>query len=376
MNVPRPERGYWAKLAVRKAPLKPQLPEAGPGDELVWSRYGEYSNVARCLPRPPIQRRRSRPATIRIGQHPLIQGAKVHFENSYTQTENGYIKPYKRILVDLLITKATLEKALDFAERLFSNFEESGHNVVLAPRSEHFQRAQVDERRLSQKNQEYRYIWGPYRCTVVYIGTVAIGLTIFEISEEVEVRYVNGNYIPVRDYVPSRRGRYTDLNWKAKRFFPTGRLCLQAYSPYPRANWIKQWIETENKDLISQIKPITKELEKAVFEIAKLVEEGEIQAEIERKEWDVQKEKWERERIERHAAEAQKQSKTELLQIIDQWAEANRKNEFFRDVEHKIADLNESDRLRITDRLKRARQLIGSVDALENFLKWKSPDEL
>jgi hypothetical protein len=53
LNVPRPERGYWAKLAVGKAPPKPALPEARPGDELEWSRDGEPRRVARALPKPP-----------------------------------------------------------------------------------------------------------------------------------------------------------------------------------------------------------------------------------------------------------------------------------------------------------------------------------
>ncbi|MDK1389594.1 hypothetical protein QN224_29885 [Sinorhizobium sp. 8-89] len=34
LNVPRPERGYWAKLAVGKAPARERLPEAQPGDQL------------------------------------------------------------------------------------------------------------------------------------------------------------------------------------------------------------------------------------------------------------------------------------------------------------------------------------------------------
>lgn len=46
LNVPRPERGYWAKFAVGKASLpKPPLPDARPGDELVWSRNGEHIRV-------------------------------------------------------------------------------------------------------------------------------------------------------------------------------------------------------------------------------------------------------------------------------------------------------------------------------------------
>ena len=32
LRVPRPERGYWAKLAVGKAPQRPALPEPLPGD--------------------------------------------------------------------------------------------------------------------------------------------------------------------------------------------------------------------------------------------------------------------------------------------------------------------------------------------------------
>jgi len=38
LRVPRPERGYWAKLAVGKAPQRPALPEPLPGDPFVWSR--------------------------------------------------------------------------------------------------------------------------------------------------------------------------------------------------------------------------------------------------------------------------------------------------------------------------------------------------
>nr|ART90370.1 Bll1572 protein [uncultured bacterium] len=41
LRVPRPERGYWAKLAVGKAPKRPALPEPQPGDPIVWSRTDE-----------------------------------------------------------------------------------------------------------------------------------------------------------------------------------------------------------------------------------------------------------------------------------------------------------------------------------------------
>lgn len=48
LRVPRPERGYWAKLAVGQSPLRPALPEPLPGDPVVWSRTGELP--AKALP--------------------------------------------------------------------------------------------------------------------------------------------------------------------------------------------------------------------------------------------------------------------------------------------------------------------------------------
>jgi hypothetical protein len=47
LNVPRPERGYWAKLAVGKAPDKPSLPELQPGDQISWCQDGETQSSPR-----------------------------------------------------------------------------------------------------------------------------------------------------------------------------------------------------------------------------------------------------------------------------------------------------------------------------------------
>ena len=52
LNVPRPEPGYWAKMTVGKAPPKPVLPEAQPGDELYWPWYGQQVKTDRPLPQP------------------------------------------------------------------------------------------------------------------------------------------------------------------------------------------------------------------------------------------------------------------------------------------------------------------------------------
>jgi hypothetical protein len=379
LNVPRPERGYWAKLAVGKALPKPPLPDARPGDELVWPRNGQHVEVDWPLPRPPSMplKRRIRTSIPRSGQHPLIEGVKTHFEEGRIPSySSGYIKPYKKILVDLVVSRTGLDKALSFANQLFWQLEEQGYRVIIAPSVESFKRAEVDEHEIPVKNRGYSDLWSPWRCTIVYVGTVAVGLTIIEMSEETEVRYIDGQYIREHDYVPVKKGKYIlNHGWTTKKDFPTGRLCLQAYSPYPRAKWIKRWQESKNRDLNSQIKTIRKELEQKVADIARLVKEGEHQATKEREEWKAQQEQWQREEEKRRVAEALKESKKELHQIIDNWAEANRIEQFFQDTERRAVSLGEDEKFKVLERLKIARALIGSTDALARFMEWKSPDE-
>ena len=219
MNVPRPDPGYWAKLAVGKAKTQPPLPAAQPGDDLVWSREGDNAGTVRSLPKPPVRvlRKRSLTTAPRPDQHPLLIGAKTHFETGRLSYEGDYLKPAKKLLVDLAVTKAGLDKALSFANELFLSLEDNGHRVLIAPHGEFLHREEVDEREEPHRNRGYNNLWSPWRSTVVYIGTVAIGLTVIEMSEEVEVRYVNGKFVREEDYVPPKRGRYTpDNTWTTK----------------------------------------------------------------------------------------------------------------------------------------------------------------
>lgn len=378
LNLPRPERGYWAKLAVGKAPKQPPLPEPRPGDALEWTRDGALPKRTRTLPRPPDQTpRRKRTVQRQLpDRHPLVSGAKPVFEAGRLSWNGTYLKPAKKLLIDLAVTKTGLDKAVAFANELFLALEVRGHRVVIAPNSEQFHRADVDERENPGRGHHHNNLWSPMRCTVVYIGTVAIGLTAIEMSEAAEARYVNGEYVRLTDYVPKRRGRYTqDYGWTSTHDFPTGRLCLQAYSPYPRADWIQQWRETLSRDLSGRIPAIVRELEKATVEIARLVEEGERQAEIERQRWEAQREQWRREEEARRAAKALKDSKEELHQIIDTWAEAKQLEAFFTDAERRAQDLLEEQRERTIERLRQARALIGSTDALKRFRAWRAPEE-
>ena len=153
------------------------------------------------------------------------------FEKGRYKHETGYLKPDKKLLVDLIVTKPGLDKALSFANQLFLSFEDRGYPVVLEPRGENFYRAAVDEHEVPRKNRDdhyYNRLWSPCRCTVVYVGTVAIGLTIIEMAEEVEVRYVDGKYIREQDYVPPKRSRYGSRTTPGRRrriIPPAGSAC-------------------------------------------------------------------------------------------------------------------------------------------------------
>lgn len=104
LNVPRPERGYWAKLAVGKAPPQRPLPEPCPGDPLQWSKDGERLVTPR--PKPTAPPRRNPEKKIKIARsdvHGLIRGARVHFENGRPVDEGAYLKPFKKLLLSVRI---------------------------------------------------------------------------------------------------------------------------------------------------------------------------------------------------------------------------------------------------------------------------------
>ncbi len=163
LNIPRPPRGYWAKLAAGKTLTIPPLPEAKPAGDLVCSLNGHEINVDRPLPRPPsrIRKRKPKVKSERPSQHPLVAGAKQHFESGRLSYVGDYLKPAKWTLIDLAVTKTGLDKALTFANELFLYLEARGHSVVLSPRGAGFRRAEVDEREVPKKTEAiFRIISG------------------------------------------------------------------------------------------------------------------------------------------------------------------------------------------------------------------------
>lgn len=378
LNVPRPERGYWAKLAVNKAPIPLPLPEAQPGDQLYWSQDGEV--------RPPVKSKqlsqRAIKTKVRVPKayvHNLIRGAKTLFENSRPVDEDAYLRPFKKLLVDITVSKVCLDKALDFANDLFNTFESAGHRVVIAPSDEKLRRAAIDEREVQNKprnNYFHTGSWSPYRPTVVYIDGIAIGLSVIEMSEEILLRYVRGKYIRDADYAPTKSSRHdADHTWTTSRNIPSGRLRLVAYSPYGRVHWSNDWNETKTASLSSLVKTIVKHLEEAVTELVAKLDEAERKAEIDRQEWRAAEERRRREEDTRRTEQSIKESKEQLAQIIQKWGHVMDIERFLTGVEQRAAELPESERVRIVKRMELAREFLGSQDPLDFFMSWNTPRE-
>lgn len=379
LNVPRPERGYWAKLAVGKAPPPEPLPEARPGDQLHWSNEGELRPQPKPR-RPPVRRAETQIRIARSRIHALIRGAKEHFENSRPVDDGAYLRPFKKLLVDVTSSKACLDRALNCANDLFNAFESVGHRVVIAPSDEEVSRATIDERELRSKQPKpyyHRGLWSPHRPTLVYVGSVAIGLAIVEMSEEVRLRYVGGRYIRDSDYVPPKPYlRHLDHTWTTTRELPSGRLRLVAYSPYYRVDWSSDWQETKTTSLRSAVKSIVKSVADAAVDLVAKLEEADRTAEIARQERLVAEEKRRREEDRRRVEQSFRDSREHLGQVIQQWSNVMNVERFLAGVEQRAAELPGVDKAPVLERLRLAREFLGTQDPLDFFLSWKTPSEL
>lgn len=373
LNVPRPGRGHWAKLAVGEAPRRLPLPEPRPGDQLSWEPGGELSPVAKFLSRQedePLLGSRSQSRA-----HWLVNSARQHFDACRPGKEGDYLKPYKKLLVDVTSSKACLEKAFGFASVLFNALEAAGHRVVLAQR---MHRIEIDEKEVQSRHPTHRYpsLWTPREPTVVFIGEVPIGLAIIEMSEEVLMRYVNGEYIRDAEYKPPRTSRYSaDRTWTTTSALPSGRLRLIAYCPSWRVSWSTQWQETAKSPLQNSIGVIVKGLQGSANDLAEKMAEAERIAEAKHQEQLAAIERHKREEDRRKIEQSVKDSRDHIEQIIQQWANIKGIEQFLTGVEQQAATLPPDERRAVLQRLEMASEFLGSRDPMKYFMEWKTPTE-
>lgn len=377
LSVPRPERGHWAKLAAGHKVIVPSLPEAKPDHDLTWCRSGVVDPTKNVISPEPLpiaeraaRRKRNLPAD---ATHKLVQGARELFLKG-RETGNGYLKPYKWNLVDIITSAQQLDRALGIANTLFLEFENRGWKVKLEASNKQFQRPQADDRPHGGKDRYGVNHWSPGRFTLVYLGSVAIGLTLIENSYEVDVVYVDGKHLPVNDLKKSQL--WMASRWPSKRDLPSGQFRLRAYSPYLRTKWQREWTIREGQDLSELVKVVARELRKATGTIADEFALASKDIRREREEWARQRERWRIEHDNKIRQEALTKSTEALKGIISEWSRLKKLHEFFDELETAIGQLPDQDKAVLQERLDSALELTKPPDVLEALKAWKTPEEI
>jgi len=374
LGVPRPQRGHWAKLAAGKNVRIPSLPEAKPEHELVWSRSGipaPARNVVAPKPyRSPGTRSSRKKAAEVPAVHPLLRDVRKLFLKGW-RTENGYLKPHKWNLVDIITSEKSLDSALEIANSVFSELYRRSWTVKLEASKYRFRRPEVDDRPDGGRQRYAVRHWSPGRLTLLYLGTVMIGLTLIEDSEETEMAYVRGDYVPVA----TLSTRQIASTWTTHKDLPSGRFRLRAYSPYNGTTWQREWSIREGQDLPKLARKVAVELKKATVEIA---EQYAIAAEESRRkeqEWQAQLERMRIADDEKLRAESLSKSMESLESLIADWGKAKAIESFFRELEQEVDRSPQGEREILRERIMAARALTKAPDVLEILKEWKTPEE-
>jgi hypothetical protein len=150
LRIPRPAPGYWAQVEFGKSPAKPSLPPPRPGELTEWSPGASVGATVRSLakvvqveakgfeqvavqtasveveaPRPKRQAKLSISLDL-PKRHELLTGVRPFFLKS-RKVENEILRPFKRLLVDLLASEKMLDAVLDATQVLFDACVRRGH---------------------------------------------------------------------------------------------------------------------------------------------------------------------------------------------------------------------------------------------------------
>ena len=380
LNVPRPDAGYWAKKNAGKAPPAPALPAARAGEPTEWQPGGSVL-VRRSMPRAKPASERA-PGSARPKTHGLIQGALGDFlKTRKLEDWWGYLKPYKRNLVDITASQAGLEQALTFANALFLALEAKGHCVSLIDRYYGSGRRLAfgtGEQPVQQKEHDPDdRSWAPKRLTVVHIDGHMVGLALVEVAVPTLLRYVGNNtYVREADYiVPKGRSRHPVDTWTITRECPTGRLRLVAYAPHCRVDLAEHWQESGKSRLLARLPNIVTDIEAFGAKMPALVAQGDAQLECERRQYEVEERQRAIRENRRRIEESTRQSQDQLDALIHHWSEIKARSEFLERLEQDIAGLPASERAPLLARLVLARELIGPTDPMPHFRAWRAPAE-
>jgi hypothetical protein len=286
-QVPYPGSGYWTRISLGLPAELPALPEAS--DETIEIKPSTPNPRKKGAPEEGSARKTRRPTKpYRPARHPLLFGVEEHLRKTRDVKDGEFLRPYKRILPDLISSETALLRALSIANDLYLALDERGYRVHIAQAAEGFHRIHVKEQEVERKDRKYgRYhsgsIWAPDRPTVFYIETVPIGLALTEMTERVTMRYLNGDYHREDSgLIRSAKPWQLTHSWTTEQDMPCGRFRVIAYSPKKGVDWSISWQETEQEALGMLTPKIVETLKAAKDNVQRLMDAEDV-AEAKRK---------------------------------------------------------------------------------------------
>jgi hypothetical protein len=379
-QVPYPGSGYWTRKSLGLPAELPTLPAAS--DETIEILPSVAKPRKKRTAEEDVARKQKPVAKARrAARHPLLFGVEEHLRKTRNVKNDEFLRPYKRILPDLISSEAALLRALSITNDLYLALDEQGYRVHIAHAADNLQRIHIREQEVERKDRrDGRYqsgsIWAPDRPTVFYIDTVPIALAVTEMTERVTMRYFNGDYHREDSrLIRSAKPWQLTHSWTTEQDMPCGRFRVVAYSPKKGVNWSLSWQETEQQSLESLIPEIVETLGTSKNNLQRLMEAedaAEEQRKKEQKEW---WERYERQEDARKTVQALADSRQQLAEIIERWGRAMSVERFFADATERLKSADDDRRQRLEERLTLARAMIGSVDPLDFIEGWIAPEE-
>ncbi|MGO8594594.1 hypothetical protein ACDA55_02525 [Rhizobium ruizarguesonis] len=378
-HVPYPGSGYWTRRSLGIDTELPVLPDA-PDEMIEITAVSPKPRAPRAPHHQPAQNKASR-LSLRTERHPLLLGVEGHLRKSRVVKDGEFLRPYKRLLPDLISSEAALPKLLRIANALYLALDQKGYRIHIAPNSDNIGRIRVAEQEIQLKDRKYgRYgtsgIWEPDRPTIFYIDSVPIGLTVTEMTERVTMRYFNGDYHREDSkLIRSLKSRQMTHSWTTEQDMPAGRMRIVAYSPKNGVEWSIKWQDTPEEPVEALIPAIVERLQASHDQILKLMIDEDEAAARRKKEREEEWERYERREDARKVAQALVDSRQQLVETIESWGKAMAVERFFTDAEERLFNLDSERRRRVEERLKLARVMMGSVDPLDFIENWRAPEE-
>jgi hypothetical protein len=306
----------------------------------------------------------------------LIMGSLAAFTSGKV-ARDGYLKPAKRNLPDLVVTEPTLRRAASILLRLATHFRDLNYRVSVSCGEGGYSRKTLgeEEGRL-QRSVFETGIWSPGRPTLVFLDEIAIGLTIYEQTADKEMVYLDGKHLPVSEARKLKPGLWNGTRAERYHVFtdraPSKRLCLRAYSPYYLVEWAQTWTE-QKVSLTKQIDEIVRSLISRAKSLAPELAEAKRQADLESEQMEAERAIAQASHQRSLVNKARKDALQNLLSIINKWSDDRKLKDFFEDITSRSATLSDEVRRDLLQKMQEAMTLLASTDSIGELLAWQPP---